>query len=397
MDASATVAEQLPPETSQTPPVLYDAFISYRHAGVDLAWALWLHRALEGFRTPRSLVAKGVKKRLMRVFRDEDELHASSDLNEVVFEALHSSRFLIVICSPRGAELKWVNAEINEFLKIGRRDFILPLLIEGEPGQAFPPALQFMDATGLAEPLAADVRDAPKWFEWSKRKRALLKILAPILGCNFDDLVQRERERMKWRRTVFAAGLSVVAVAATGLGALYVQRQAFELASRSDDILARDPSLSLLLSRVAFEKSRWLLGMAGEILRNSLERAIVQDRLRAQVDLQPENETKGLAWHRNGVIAAGGAYGRLVLWDRKKPPTTVFGTGSRIDSLAFNPLGDARLAIGDNSPKVRIVNLKDGGMRNWQQVATTMTRHRPAKCPGAGTATSLRLPTGPKP
>src|SRR5216684_4417520 len=149
----------------------FDAFISYRQADPDRRWAKWLQKELEGYRTPKDLVKnKGLRPRLSKVFRDEDELAASSDLTGEVQTALERSHFLIVVCSPRSAASKWVNAEVRRFCEIGRADKILAFLIEGEPATAFPPALLEMrpavlpNENGLAplstgEPLAADVRD----------------------------------------------------------------------------------------------------------------------------------------------------------------------------------------------------------------------------------------------
>jgi len=367
-DASAALVEQAAFELpAQAPVGLHDAFISYRHTTVDNGWALWLHRALEGFRTPQALVARGIRKRLTRVFRDEDELHASPDLREIVFKALHESRFLIVICSPRSATSEWVNKEVAEFIELDRRNLILPLLIEGEPDQAFPPALRVAGAAGLIEPLAADVRDATRWFEWGKRRRALLKLLAPILGCSFDDLLQREQERTKWRRAGLTAGVSILAVIAAGLGALTIQRQVFELVSHSQDNVASDPSLSLLLSHLAFKKSQRMLGIGGDVARTALENALAKNRLRAQFDLQPDKNIRALAWHTSGLLAAGGAYGSVRIWERKSSTQQIRpigATGTRIDSLAFGPGSSAfELAIGDGSPVIRIANIGDNKVR----------------------------------
>jgi WD40 repeat protein len=381
VDATATATGQSAPEqAAQAPETAYDAFISYRHTEADRKWALWLHRALETYRPPRALVARGVKKRLTRVFRDDDELHASSDLNEVVFDALHKSRFLIVICSPRSAQSKWVNAEISEFLRIGRRDCILPLLIEGEPDQAFPPALRFVNEAGIAdEPLAADVRNAAGLLDWAERRRALLKLLAPILGCGFDDLQQRERERTIRRRAMLATAVGALAAAGIGLTAFFVQRQVFELVAHSQDSLGNnarlselDATRSLLLSRVAFEKSRRFAGIGGDAARKSLERALIENRLREQFDLLPDVKVpgvvdlrtsglatiRGLAWHASGVIAAGAVHGGLAIIHGSTRDSRIkwsLATGHRIDSLAFAPGNDLQLAIGGLDPIVRIV------------------------------------------
>src|SRR3954466_13140747 len=92
----------------------YAAFISYRHVEPDRRWAKWLHAALETYRVPARLVRdKGVPPRVGRVFRDEDELPASDNLNTEIESALSQSGHLIVVCSPRTPESRWVNREVE--------------------------------------------------------------------------------------------------------------------------------------------------------------------------------------------------------------------------------------------------------------------------------------------
>ena len=94
------------------PSYLYDAFISYRHVDRDRKWAEWLIDALERYRAPRSLQQKGLPTRLRKVFRDEDEVPASSDLNDQILQALVASRFLIVVCSAFTPRSKWVQRRV---------------------------------------------------------------------------------------------------------------------------------------------------------------------------------------------------------------------------------------------------------------------------------------------
>ncbi len=217
----------------------YDAFISYRHVEPDRKWAKWLHGALETYRVPRELVAKGFPKRLTRVFRDEEELPANADLSTQITTALDESKFLIVICSPRAPLSKWVNAEVEHFRKLGRHDKILALLIEGEPRESFPAALteirrSVVDAgTGQTreqieevEPLAADVRpERSDTKAHTLRSHARLRLLACMLGCRFDDLRQREAERRVKFARVLTAGLIGVAIGLSGLTTFaFIQR-----------------------------------------------------------------------------------------------------------------------------------------------------------------------------
>src|SRR3954464_14319518 len=92
----------------------YAAFISYRHVEPDRQWAQWLHSALETYRVPKRLAQeRGLPRRVGRVVRDEEELPASSDLNNEIERALEQSRYLIVVCSPRTPESRWVNREVE--------------------------------------------------------------------------------------------------------------------------------------------------------------------------------------------------------------------------------------------------------------------------------------------
>ncbi|MBN1759386.1 MAG: TIR domain-containing protein [Chitinispirillaceae bacterium] len=200
----------------------YDAFISYRHVDADREYALWLVNALEMFRTPLPLVKKGTKSRLTKVFRDEDELPTSANLKDDITRALSASNFLVVICSPATPQSRWVNQEVVQFREMGRGHHIIPLLIEGSPEESFPPALRalkkvvnredgtFVESDEDVEPLFADVR--PRSGESVKKLRsmALLRIVAQVLGCSFDELRQRERQRRIRRLWQLAAVIGAV-------------------------------------------------------------------------------------------------------------------------------------------------------------------------------------------
>lgn len=105
----------------------YSAFISYNHR--DKRIAAWLHRAIETYRIPKRLRGRQTRlgileARLPPVFRDREELAASSDLSQSIREALAVSGCLIVVCSPDSARSQWVNEEVRNFTALGRRDQI---------------------------------------------------------------------------------------------------------------------------------------------------------------------------------------------------------------------------------------------------------------------------------
>lgn len=211
---------------------LYDAFISYRHVEKDRKWAEWLISALEGYRVPKSLQAKGYPARLKKVFRDEDEMPASGDLNDQIKQALRDSRFLIVVCSPYTPRSKWVAREIEIFKQLGRGERVLALLTEGEPHNSFPSAvlertriIEKPDGTTEivkenTEPLAADVRPRKGVKDRVLKEQALLRLVACILGVSYDTLRQRERERarLSWRRNAAIAATALIMLAGASLG-----------------------------------------------------------------------------------------------------------------------------------------------------------------------------------
>ncbi len=207
----------------------YWAFLSY--SSKDLATCKKLHRQLETYRLPRSLVGRPgrdepIPKKIFPVFRDREELPLSSDLGDSIREAIRQSRYLIVIGSPSAVESRWVNEEIRYFKSLGRADRIMVLIVEGEPGatenpaatgrECFPPALRFqVDEAGEitsqpSEPMAGDLRKGKDG--WT---RAFLKLVAGIVGVGFDTLAQRERQRRRKRQAIQGA-IAMVALSAAG-------------------------------------------------------------------------------------------------------------------------------------------------------------------------------------
>jgi len=211
----------------------YKAFLSYSHK--DHKTAAWLHGALEKYRLPKQLQLKSdavdgeefvSSDKLGRIFRDRDELPAADDLTAEVRKALLSSEYMIVLCSPRAAASRWVNKEIIEFKKLRGEAAVLPIIVEGEPNvplggdralECFPPGLRFRLGPGgtlsrkAAEPIAADIRKSG-----DGRQRALLKVIAGLLGVGLDQLVEREMQR-KQRRVIAVTAASLIGMLVMGV------------------------------------------------------------------------------------------------------------------------------------------------------------------------------------
>lgn len=179
----------------------YFAFLSYAQKDAPAAAALGHY--LETFRVPVRLGGREqpLPKRMFPIFRERSEFSSSSSLGAAVHEALAKSGALIVLCSPAAAQSKWVDEEIRAFRRLRDPKRIFPVIVEGEPREAFPPAL----TEEGAEPLAVDFRpdqDSPR--------DARLRLAAALLGIDFDALKRREIRRIRSARFRIA----VIALAA---------------------------------------------------------------------------------------------------------------------------------------------------------------------------------------
>ncbi len=199
---------------SELVPFKYRAFLSYSHR--DKAWGKWLHAALEGYRIDKDLVGRDtpagpVPKTLRPIFRDREDFSAGHSLTEQTIAALEASQFLIVICSPNAAQSKYVNEEVRRFKMLGRGERVIPLIVDGEPGdparECFPPALRCkLGADGQItdereEPIAADAREQGDGKEIAKQK-----VVAGLLGLGLDEIVRRaERARRRRNRVLGSA------------------------------------------------------------------------------------------------------------------------------------------------------------------------------------------------
>ena len=197
----------------------YDAFISYRHAELDKLTAVGLHRRLESFRMPGGLREDlpAEKRRIRRVFRDQDELPLSSNLSDAIENALRNTDWLIVIATPRFPESKWCAREIERFTELYGQEHILVVLAEGTPEESIPEVLRFRQ-NGAVDEIAADVRTEEE-TEGSRRDRqkllddAALKIAARMYGLPYEELKRRVRERRFRRIAAACAGTAAVLLA----------------------------------------------------------------------------------------------------------------------------------------------------------------------------------------
>ncbi len=219
---------------------IYKAFISYSHSDAKLT--KWFHRKLESYRIPKKLVGTETKtgvvpRRLFPIFRDRDDLAATTNMTDAIMKAVHQSEFMIVICTPASAKSKLVNREIEEFKKHHGNRNILCLIASGVPFSNDPETECFSDILmrhvtpegkpeGWApEGLAADARPGS-----DGRKAAVSKLVAGLLGIELNALMRRElhgqQRKLFWGLAGSLISTSVVSVL------LYIALQAQNLAEK---------------------------------------------------------------------------------------------------------------------------------------------------------------------
>ena len=191
----------------------YNAFISYNHNPRDSKVAEIIQQKLEHYRVPKSLRENSGLGDIKRIFLDKGELEAG-ELNEKILWALEHSEFLIVICSPETVSSPWVKKEIDYFLRFHEKKNILAVLTEGEPANAFPEALLFdeiKDDNGQTlrtprEPLASDYRGNIR----HANRTELPRLAAALIGCRYDELMQRQRHYRMVRYAVIASATFMI-------------------------------------------------------------------------------------------------------------------------------------------------------------------------------------------
>ncbi len=206
----------------------YWCFISYRHADnrdQDRTWASWLHQEIERYEVPAELIGKTnargdvIPERIYPVFRDEESLPADSDLAHSIVNALNRSRFLVVLCSPKAVQSRYVGDEIKHFKCKGGDGRIIAAIVDGEPGstrECFPEALRHpvgpdgtVDRSVNVEPIAADFRlkDGNEGFTSAEAYRLSLHQQAKLSDREIEARAERYAAQLQLMKLKIIAGI----------------------------------------------------------------------------------------------------------------------------------------------------------------------------------------------
>ena len=371
----------------------FDAFISYRHCELDKFVAENLHKILESYELPRNVKKKlNIKsKTIKRVFRDQEELPLSSNLEDPIIDALENSKYLIVICSPRLKDSLWCKKEIETFKKLRGRKNIFCVLVEGEPCDSFPEEVLYDEKEVTlengevkiekyaVEPLAADVRGENKKEVLKKIKEEKLRLIAPMYKLDYDDLKQRH----KLRRQKRIMNTSIIVATACFIFALYTSamlikinsqqetlklHQALSLSSNAEEYLKKDNRYDAVKS--SYEALTEFEGV-NMPYTSEAEYALVEslglyDAGYAYKAIS-EIKTKGVADYiksseDNKYAAVYDESGEITLFETNtlKIVTTYSVKDSLINEKAFSFIGNDKLSFINADGNISIVNVENG-------------------------------------
>ena len=397
----------------------YDAFISYRHIEPDLTIAKILHEMIEKFNIPKHLrtVSNDENsindKHIFRVFRDCEEL-STKDLSTMIEEAIANSKNLIVICSKRTSLSPWCRKEVQLFKKTHGVNNIIPVLIEGEPDEAFIDELKNLKTTFInsenveeeknIELLAADIRPDevkspsfkgyeileyskdPKLNELTKKSLDILKkseiyrIVASMLNVSYGDLKLRHQERYLKRiiYTSIAASIAmlifVISITTLYLKSVASERKANEQSSlmtlnmANEANLQGDRILGVLIAQEAMknvspkmEKYNKLKAQYENVLNNSL----ITLPFSNQFILATESETEafGISSDSKWLISSG-SFNNAIIWNLENgeiQKTLTFE--APVVSIALSP-DSKKSYVGTANNKIFEVNMENYEIKN---------------------------------
>ncbi len=202
----------------------YFAFISFQSS--DAREAVRLQHAIERYRLPAVLCKQdsSIPRRIKPLYCYLNDMHAGEELMQELKSRMEQSRYLIVVCSPRAAKSAYINSGIDYFVSLGRRDCIIPIIVDGIPysndpeTECFPEALKrhfpkHSDPLQDHSILGINIHEAGIGSRRKAYDRAMLMVVARILQLDFDGLLLRDQQRSR-RKMILSILLVLVVFAA---------------------------------------------------------------------------------------------------------------------------------------------------------------------------------------
>lgn len=198
----------------------YFAFISYKEE--DAEWAKWLQRKLEHYKLPTALRKENpeLPERISPIYEYKSEA-GGGRLKDVIWKGLASSKYLIIICSPRATKSEWLNNGIRYFVESGQEENIIPFIVEGKPKAGNPdeecfPA-ELLKLTGDRELRGININEMG-------RDAAAVKVVSHMFDVKFDTLWQRYEREQKRKRWTWIGGSFLIAILGLAIGGYFVKQ-----------------------------------------------------------------------------------------------------------------------------------------------------------------------------
>ena len=362
------------------------AFISYKRE--DEQWAKWLQKKLEHYKLPTEIRKQNLdlefSKNPRHVFRDTTDL-SGGVLAKAIKDGLDSSKFLIVICSPRAAKSEWVCKEVQAFIDSGREKFIIPFIIDGEPyaknpeNECFPEALKTL--AGERELLGININE-------NGRDSAAVKVVAQLFGLRFDTLWDRfQRETKKKRHYItgafVAAIIFLLAIIAAGAWAYrqidhknwrmmenqsrFVAEEAAQLAEEGDACLAK----LLLINTIPSNLNKPSRPLTSESV---VAMGRIYDKSRAIINGHT-NVVNSASYSPDGKTIVSASEDRtLRIWDVATGVclNTMEGHTSYVNSSSYSPDGKSIISASFD----KTVRIWDAPPSFWEMLETTRERFK---------------------
>jgi WD40 repeat protein len=346
----------------------YKAFMSYSHAA-DHALAPRLQGSLQQFAKPFWQL------RSIRIFRDQTTLSATPHLWADIQKALDQSEYFILLASSASAQSRWVNQEIEYWLKTrGTTDKLLIVRTDGEitwddgrgdfswpASSAVPQALK---GTFSAEPKWEDVSDIRRASDLTARNPILDSVTASLystmVGKPLDEVIGDDVAHHRTTRITVWSTSALILAMTVGVylaGARALNERARVLSSQSEFLAERSHQFMKLKSfergvltsleavpdpktcneRPRVESSVW-----------ALREAVAGHALNMQVrhTLKHNGQVFALASNRDGTRLATGAADGMV---------RVFDTATWTVLAAFKSNNQSVLSVSFSPDDTRII------------------------------------------
>lgn len=206
------------------------AFISYSRK--DIKDAKWIHSSLERFHIPTKLPRPADSEPIpkpLRCFRDINDLDVMPEsFVKGIENALASSKYLVVVCSPNSAQSTadgnhYVDWEIQKFIEVHGLDYaknhILPVIIDGKitnktaENECLPPSLYNLGKDFLEHNFPILDYGDENTLSKEAKNDFILKILAFLLQVKYSVLNDRyQKAQKKQRQIVLGAAASLLVI-----------------------------------------------------------------------------------------------------------------------------------------------------------------------------------------